>query len=57
MVDIGFCIIYSIMLVAGLYATLYVLTELIPTFLIYLITNKESDTRNKQFLTSKKEVL
>lgn len=57
MVDFGFCIIYSIMLFIGLYVALYVFFEKIPTFLIYLITNKESDTRNKQFLTSKKEVL
>lgn len=57
MVDFGFCVIYTIMLLIGLYVTLYVFFEKIPTFLIYLITNKESDTRNKQFLTSKKEVL
>ncbi len=53
LVPLDFVFIYSTFLGIGLYA----LTESILTFLHILDTNKESDTRDKQSLTSKKEVL
>ena len=53
LVPLDFVFVYSVMVAFGLYA----LTESILTFLHILDTNKESDTIDKQSITSKKEVL